>query len=235
MQKTRIYVAASLATVAAGTAIAATKLSDKFSTSVLNSIWTPYADGGTTLSPVGGALSASTDGSGTAAVVIEGYQLSGDSWKATVAARQVKAASALVGSDTAFDAFMGLQYGVLEDGADLNSQSNGYLLGVTIGDGFAAAGWTLYEDGAETDGDAVDLSTAKLLKGNVTATYTSNKDRLSIVVGKYKKTFNFFMEDSPFFEDASPYLGANVDGGVSGTLFTFDNFSVTGKGLVAAP
>ena len=40
MQKTRIYVAASLAAVAAGTTIAATKLSDKFSTSVLNSIWT---------------------------------------------------------------------------------------------------------------------------------------------------------------------------------------------------
>ena len=232
MQKTRIYVAASLATVAAGTAIAATKLSDKFSTSVLNSMWTSYADGGTTLSPVGGALSASTDGSGTAAVVIEGYQLSSYSWKASVSARQVKASSALM--QAAFDAFMGLQYGPLDEGTDLNSQSNGYLIGVTIGDGFASAGWSLYEDGAETDSDGIELSTAKLLKGNVTATYTSNKDRLSIVVGKYKKTFTFFMEDSPFFEDAYPYLGANVEGDVSGTLFTFDNFSVTGKGLISA-
>jgi hypothetical protein len=108
------------------------------------------------------------------------------------------------------------------------------LSGVTIGDGFASAGWSLYEDGEEIDGDGVELSTAKLLKGNVTATYTSKKDRLSIVVGKYKKTFTFFMEDSPFFEDAYPYLGANADGGVSGTLFTFDNFSVTGKGLISA-
>ena len=232
MQKTRIYVAASLATVAAGTAIAATKLSDKFSTSVLNSMWTSYADGGTTLSPVGGALSASTDGSVTAAVVIEGYQLSSYSWKASVSARQVKASSALM--QAAFDAFMGLQYGPLDEGTDLNSQSNGYLIGVTIGDGFASAGWSLYEDGAETDSDGIELSTAKLLKGNVTATYTSNKDRLSIVVGKYKKTFTFFMEDSPFFEDAYPYLGANVEGDVSGTLFTFDNFSVTGKGLISA-
>lgn len=234
MQKTGIYVAASLATVAAGTAIAATKLSDKFSTSVLNSIWTSYADGGTTLSPVGGALSAAADGSGTAAVVIEGYQLSGDSWKATVAARQVKAASALVGSNSAFDAFMGLQYGMLEDGADLNSQSNGYVIGVTIGDGFAAAGWSLYEDGADIDGNDVELSTAKLLKGSISATYISNKDRLSIAVGKYKQTFTFFMEDSPFFEDAYPYLGANVDGDLAGQLFTFDNFSVTGKGLISA-
>ncbi len=232
MQKTRIYVAASLATVAAGTAIAATKLSDKFSSSVLNSMWTSYADGGTTLSPVGGALSAAADGSGTAAVVIEGYQLSSYSWKASVSARQVKASSALM--QAAFDAFMGLQYGPLDEGTDLNSQSNGYLIGVTIGDGFASAGWSLYEDGAETDGDGIQLSTAKLLKGNVTATYTSNKDRLSIVVGKYKKTFTFFMEDSPFFEDAYPYLGANVEGDVSGTLFTFDNFSVTGKGLISA-
>jgi len=232
MQKTRIYVAASLATVAAGTAIAATKLSDKFSTSVLNSMWTSYADGGTTLSPVGGALSAAADGSGTAAVVIEGYQLSSYSWKASVSARQVKASSALM--QAAFDAFMGLQYGPLDEGTDLNSQSNGYLIGVTIGDGFASAGWSLYEDGEEIDGEGVELSTAKLLKGNVTATYTSNKDRLSIVVGKYKKTFTFFMEDSPFFEDAYPYLGANVEGDVSGTLFTFDNFSVTGKGLISA-
>jgi len=232
MQTTRIYVAASLAAVAAGTAIAATKLSDKFSTSVLSSIWTSYADGGTTLSPVGGALSASSDGSGTAAVVIEGYQLSSDSWKASVSARQLKASSALM--QASFDAFMGLQYGPLDEGTDLNSQSNGYLIGVTIGDGYASAGWTLFEDGEETDGDGVDLPTSKLLKGNVTATYNSSKDRLSIVVGKYKETFTFFMEDSPFSEDAYPYLGANADGDVSGTLFTFDNFSVTGKGLISA-
>ena len=233
MQKTRIYVAASLAAVAAGTAIAATKLSDKFSTSVLSSIWTSYADGGTTLSPSGGALSASSDGSGTAAVVIEGYQLSSDSWKASVSARQVKASSALM-QDAFFDAFMGLQYGPLDEDTDLNSQSNGYLIGVTIGDGYASAGWTLFEDGEETDGRRVDLQTTKLLKGNVTALYNSSKDRLSIVVGKYKETFKFFMEDSPFSEDAYPYLGANVDGDVSGTLFTFDNFSVTGKGLISA-
>jgi len=232
MQKTRIYVAASLAAVAAGTTIAATKLSDKFSTSVLNSIWTSYADGGTTLSPVGGALSASSDGSGTAAVVIEGYQLSSDSWKASVSARQLKASSALM--QASFDAFMGLQYGPLDEGTDLNSQSNGYLIGVSIGDGYASAGWTLFEGGEETDGDGVDLQTTKLLKGNVTALYNSSKDRLSIVVGKYKKTFTFFMEDSPFSEDAYPYLGANADGDVSGTLFTFDNFSVTGKGLISA-
>jgi len=231
MQKTRIYVAASLAAVAAGTTIAATKLSDKFSTSVLNSMWTSYADGGTTLSPSGGALSASSDGSGTAAVVIEGYQLSSDSWKASVSARQLKASSALM--QASFDAFMGLQYGPLDEGTDLNSQSNGYLIGVTIGDGYASAGWTLFEDGEETDGDGVELSTTKLLKGNVTATYNSSKDRLSIVVGKYKETFTFFMEDSPFSEDAYPYLGANADG-ASGTLFTFDNFSVTGKGLISA-
>jgi len=232
MQKTRIYVAASLAAVAAGTTIAATKLSDKFSTSVLNSIWTSYADGGTTLSPVGGALSASSDGSGTAAVVIEGYQLSSDSWKASVSARQLKASSALM--QASFDAFMGLQYGPLDEGTDLNSQSNGYLIGVSIGDGYASAGWTLFEGGEETDGDGVDLQTTKLLKGNVTALYNSSKDRLSIVVGKYKETFTFFMEDSPFSEDAYPYLGANADGDVSGTLFTFDNFSVTGKGLISA-
>jgi hypothetical protein len=232
MQKTRIYVAASLAAVAAGTAIAATKLSDKFSTSVLNSMWTSYADGGTTLSPSGGALSASTDGSGAAAVVIEGYQLSSDSWKASVSARQLKASSALM--QASFDAFMGLQYGPLDEETDLNSQSNGYLIGVSIGDGYASAGWTLFQDGEEADGDGVELSTTKLLKGNVTALYNSSKDRLSIVVGKYKETFTFFMEDSPFFEDAYPYLGANADGGVSGTLFTFDNFSVTGKGLISA-
>ena len=211
---------------------ASTKISDKFSTSVLNSMWTSYADGGTTLSPSYGALSASSDGSGTAAVVIEGYQLSSDSWKASVSARQLKASSALM--QASFDAFMGLQYGPLDEGADLNSQSNGYLIGVTVGDGYASAGWTLFEDGEDTDGDGVELSTTKLLKGNVTATYNSSKDRLSIVVGKYKKTFTFFMEDSPFFEDAYPYLGANVDGDVSGTLFTFDNFSVTGKGLISA-
>lgn len=233
MQKTRIYVAASLAAVAAGTTIAATKLSDKFSTSVLNSMWTSYADGGTTLSPSGGALSAAADGSGTAAVVIEGYRLSSDSWKASVSARQVKAASAL-GSDNSFDAFMGLQYGVMDGSSDLGDQANGYLVGVTIGNGFGSAGWSLREGGAVTDGSSVDISTAKLLKGSITATYTSKKDRLSIVVGKYKKTFTFFMEDSPFFEDAYPYLGANADGGVSGTLFTFDNFSVTGKGLISA-
>jgi hypothetical protein len=234
MQKTRIYVAVALAAVTAGTAVAAVKLSDKFSTSVLKSMWMPYADGGTTLSPFGGALYAATDGSGTAAVVIEDYQLSSDSWKATVSARQVMAASALSGG-ASVSAFVGLQYGGLNGEAGLIDQANGYLLGVSMGDGLAYAGWSLYEDGVLTGNDVVPISTAKLMKGSISATYNSKKDRMSIVLGKVKRTFSYFMEDNPFFEDANPYLGANVVGDVSGTLFTFDNFSLTGKGVVQTP
>jgi hypothetical protein len=233
MQKTRIYVAAALAAVTAGTAVAAVKLSDKFSTSGLNSMWMSYSDGGTTLSPVGGALYAATDGSGTAAVVIEGYQLSSDSWKATVSARQLMAASAISGGSVS--AFMGLQYGGMDAEAGLIDQANGYVIAVSMGNGLASAGWSLYEDGVLTGSDVVPVSTAKLMKGSMSVTYNAKKDRLSIVLGKVKQTFSYFMEDNPFFEDANPYLGAHVVGDVSGTLFTFDNFSLTGKGIVQAP
>lgn len=233
MLKTRVTVAAALAAVATVTALAAvSKVTDKFTSSVLSSSWTTYTDGATTLSPSGGALTAVAAGSGTAAVVIEGYQLASGSWKATVAARQLKSAAALAGGSS-MQAFMGLQYGGLVDGDDLSDQANGYLIGVEIYEDAAYAGWSQYEAGFETDGNSVEASTARLLSGAISATYTSTRDRLVIGAGRYKETFAFFMEGSVFSENSNAYLGAGAEGDVSGTMFTFDNFSLSGAGLVA--
>jgi len=230
----RTSLATLLVAAAATTTIAAvTKLSDKFTSSTLSSLWSAYADGDTTMSPSGGALNANAAGPGTAAVVIEGYLLNSGSWKASVAARQVLAASALDG-ESSIHAFMGLQYGPIVDGVDLGDQANGYLIGADIYSDAAYVGWSERQDGVDVDGDEMETSNARPLAGNIVVTYTSTKDRLVIQAGRYKQTFSMFLGSSAFVDDANVYLGAQAEGGATGRIFTFDNFALSGAGVASA-
>jgi hypothetical protein len=235
MNPTRIALVSLVVTVAATSTIAAvTKLSDKFTASSLGALWTSYADGETTLVPSGGVLNANADGSGNAIVLIEDYQLTGGSWKASVVARQTLASSAIDGQ-SAFHAFLGLQYGPVVDGENLEEQSNGYLIGVDIYADSAYVGWSERGGGAGVDGDSIDATSSRLLAGNIVATYTAKKDRLVVQAGRYKQTFSAFVGLSAFDGNANGYLGAQAEGDVSGKMFTFDNFALSGAGVASVP
>ena len=233
MNPTRIALVSLVVAVAAASTIAAvTKLSDKFTASSLGALWTSYADGETTLVPSGGVLNANADGSGTAVVLIENYKLASFSWKASVAARQLLASSAIDGQ-SAFHAFMGLQFGPIVEGQNLDSQANGYLIGAYVYADSVYVGWSERGGGKEVDVDSIDVTSARLLSGNIVVTYTANKDRLVIQVGRFKQTFSSFLQSSTFVADANAYLGAEAEGNVSGTMFTFDNFTLSGPGIVS--
>jgi hypothetical protein len=233
MNPTRIaLVSLVVATAAASTVAAVTKLSDKFTSSSLGTLWSLYADGETTLAPSGGVLRANAAGSGTAAVLIENYKLTSGSCKASVAVRQLLASSAIDGQ-SAFHAYMGLQYGPIVEGQNLDSQANGYLIGAYVYADSVYVGWSERGGGKEVDVDSIDVTSARLLSGNIVVTYTANKDRLVIQVGRYKQTFSSFLQSSTFVDDANFYLGAEAEGNVSGTMFTFDNFKLSGAGVVS--
>lgn len=232
MNPTRVaLVSLVVATAAASTIAAVTKLSDKFTSSSLGTLWSSYADGETTLVPSGGVLRANAAGSGTAVVLIENYQMTSGSWKASVAARQLLASSALDGQ-SAFHAYMGLQFGPIVDGESLDAQANGYLIGVDVYADSVYVGWSERGGGKGVDGDSIDATSPRLLAGNIVVTYTANKDRLVIQAGRYKQTFSSFLQSSAFVDDANAYLGAEAEGNVSGTMFTFDNFALSGAGVV---
>ena len=231
MNPTRIaLVSLVVATAAASTIAAVTKLSDKFTSSSLGTLWSSYADGETTLAPSGGVLRANAAGSGTAIVMVGNYQLTGGSWKASVAARQLLASSALDGQSE-FHAFMGLQYGPIAEDEDLDVQANGYLIGFDVYADSVYVGWS--ERGGDGDGNSYDVTSSRLLSGNIVVTCTANKDRLVIQVGRYKRTFLGFLSSSTFVDDANAYLGAQAEGDVSGTMATFDNFALSGAGVVS--
>lgn len=243
MTNIRTSVAASFAAVTTVTALAvAATISDPFTASTLSPIWTRHADGDIILAPKTGVLLATARGSGTAAVVTEGYEVGGGNWKAVVTMRQVLSATKL-GRDSSMHAVMGLQYGAIEDGFDLSEQINGYIVGVDISnysydEDFyrveSRVSWSTRENGDETDGYYEKRYTNSLL-GNIGAKYTLSDDTLVLNAGSFKETFYFFSETAEeigFSGKPNIYLGVQADGNVSGKIFTFDNFSLSGSGVV---
>ena len=244
MTNIRTSVAATVAAVTTVTALAvAATISDRFTAPTLSSIWTAYSDGGTTLAPKVGVLAATARGSGIAAVVIEGYEVGGGDWKAVVTMRQVMSATKLLGSDSSIRAFMGLQYGAMEGGTDLSEQINGYIVGVDISDESidedfrrvaSQVGWSMRENGEETDGGSEERPT-RILLGNIGAKYTLSNDTLVLNAGSFREEFLFFSETAEeigFSGKPNIYLGVQADGNVSGKIFTFDDFKLSGAGVV---
>jgi hypothetical protein len=245
MTNIRTSVAASFAAVTTVTALAvAATISDSFTASTLSSIWTRYSDGDITLAPKTGVLLATARGSGTAAVVTEGYEVGGGNWKAVVTMRQALSAAKL-GRDSSIHAVMGLQYGAIEDGFDLSEQINGYIVGVDISnysydEDFyrveSRVSWSMREHGDVTDGYHEERFTRMLL-GNIGAKYTLSDDTLVLNAGSFSETFYFFSETAEeigFSGKPNIYLGVQADGNVSGKIFTFDNFKLSGPGVVVS-
>jgi len=246
MTNIRTSVAASFAAVTTVTALAvAATISDSFTASTLSSIWTRYSDGDITLAPKTGVLLATARGSGTAAVVTEGYEVGGGNWKAVVTMRQALSAAKL-GRDSSIHAVMGLQYGAIEDGFDLSEQINGYIVGVDISNSYdgdfdvnvveSRVSWSMRENGDETDGYHEERFTRMLL-GNIGAKYTLSDDTLVLNAGSFSETFYFFSETAEeigFSGKPNIYLGVQAAGNVSGKIFTFDNFKLSGPGVVVS-
>ena len=218
---------------------ATTQITDKFSGSSLNSRWTEYWYGGMWVSPSGGVLKVVGVPStlGQCAIAIEDYELKTDavanySWKASVAVKQVMS-SASVDSESTISTYVGLQYDDFSEEGFLDLQ-NGYQLYADMNSDGVNVGWAEISDGEYGDSDGIFVSSTKKLAGNVIATYTGKNDRLVVQIGKYKKTFTQFWASNVYDYNPKVYIGGYCDGNVSGTILTFDNFSLKGNGVIPA-
>ena len=232
--------AAALATVAL-----AAKFADSFTSIQLNPAWTKL----TYLAPGPGGQPVSINilpslwrlvfivqGEGTAACALEGYELTDDSWKCSIEAKEAIAPEQVIDSNSA-SGYLGIQWGAFANGVNLATQLNGYQLASTIFSDSATDGWALYEGGVETDSDSVARSQTSIFRGKMSATYNARQDRLTVQVGRFRATFNSFNELSPFAGQGNPfvYVGGATDGFVVGTPFVFDDFVLTGKGVAVVP
>jgi hypothetical protein len=219
---------------------ATTQITDKFSGSSLNSLWTEYWYGGMWLSPYGGKLEVEGASStvGLSVIAIEDYQLKTDavanySWKSSLAVKQVMS-SASVDSESGTRTYVGLQYDDFSEEGFL-SMNNGYQLYAYINEDGVSVGWLELQAGEYVDSDGILVSSSKKLAGNVVATYTGKKDRLVVQIGKFKRTFTGFYANNDYYTDPKIYIGGSCLGNVSGTIFSLDNFSLKGNGVIQAP
>ena len=217
---------------------ATTQITDKFSGSSLNSLWTEYWYGGMWLSPYGGKLEVVGAGGGDCAIAIEDYELKTDavanySWKASVAVKQVMR-SASLDSDSFTSTFVGLQYDDFSEEGFLDLY-NGYQLYADIDSDGVDVGWVENRGGDIVDLDGVFVSSSKKLSGSVVATYTGKTDRLVVQIGKFKRTFTGFYANNSYNTDPKIYIGGYCGGNVSGTIFILDNLSLKGNGVIQAP
>jgi hypothetical protein len=239
------FLAAHCAVAALATVALAAKFTDSFKSIQLNPAWTTviYLAPGLPGQPVSINILPSlwrlvfiVQGAGTAACALEGYELTDDSWKCSVEAKEAIDPAQVINADSA-SGYLGIQWGTFTNGVNLATQLNGYQLASTIYSDNATDGWALYEAGVETDSDSVDRSQTSIFRGKMTGTYNDRQDRLTVQVGKFRATFNSFNELSPFAGQGNPYvyLGGETVGFVVGTPFVFDDFLLTGKGVTVVP
>ena len=73
--------------------------------------------------------------------------------------------------------------------------------------------------------------------GNIGAKYTLSDDTLVLNAGSFREEFLFFSETAEeigFSGKPNIYLVVQADGNVSGKIFTFDNFKLSGPGVVVS-
>ena len=159
-----------------------------------------------------------------------------DSWKCSIQAKEAIDPAQVIDANSA-SGYLGIQWGAFANGVNLATQLNGYQLASTIYSDTATNGWALYEAGVETDSGSVSRSQTSKFRGTMSATYNARKDRLTVQVGQSRYTFDSFNELSPFAGQGNPfvYVGGETVGFVVGTPFVFDNFSLSGKGVVVEP
>jgi hypothetical protein len=243
--RTNRVLAAHCAAAACVTVALAAKFSDNFGSIQLNPAWTKliYLAPGPGGQPVSINILPSlwrlvfiVQGEGTAACALEGYELTDDSWKCSIEAKEAIAPEQVIDSNSA-SGYLGIQWGAFANGVNLATQLNGYQLASTIFSDSATDGWALYEGGVETDSDSVARSQTSIFRGKMSATYNARQDRLTVQVGRFRATFNSFNELSPFAGQGNPfvYVGGATDGFVVGTPFVFDDFVLTGKGVAVVP
>ena len=215
---------------------ASTKISDNFSSSSFGSIWTDYSYGGTALLPSSGVLKVYGGDFVEGAIAIEDYQLktnslTSDSWKASVAVKQVITRASFV-ADALASTFVGLQYDDFSEDGYLDAY-NGYQLYADVDSDGVHLGWVEWSHGDFVDNDEVLVTSSKKLSGNIVATYTGKNDRLVVQVGKYKQTFSGFWVNNSYDTDPKPYIGT-YSWDIQGTICTLDKFSLTGSGIIPA-
>jgi hypothetical protein len=221
MNMTRIAIIASLG--AATAAAMAGSWIDLFTGNQLGSAWFRSADGLVTLEPQWGRLIASTTGTEgteyeTALIALKRRKLTFDgSWKMTVSVEQLVDSEDLGGSP-----WIGATWGTL-NATDPYSGWNGFWVWPYTVDNVTTAN---FPGGLEVE---LSSSPKYRFKGTISATYSASKRRLTTRIGTKTETIQDYV---PYEGLGTPVVAADLDVETDAPIYAFDNFSVSGPGVV---
>ena len=219
MNMTRIAIITSLG--AATAAAMAGSWIDLFTGNQLGSAWFRSADGLVTLEPQWGRLIASTTGTeyDTALIALERRKLTFDgSWKMSVSVEQLVDSEGLNGCDP----WLGATWGTLNATNPYSGWNGEWVYPYTLD-----SETTAYFPG----GLEVELSSSPKyrFKGTISATYSASKRRLTTRIGSKTETIQDYV---PYEGLGAPVVAADLRVETEAPIYAFDNFSVSGPGVV---
>jgi len=221
------------AVIAAGYAVG---IKDNFSSNTLGTRWSvlDFTGQQAAATVAGGKLQVSGPGGVDDAYYALERQDCGfaeGSWKVSIAAKQVVEPSAIGAGDN-ITMSVGLQWGAFVSPFTPPGNLNGYYIAASLSNAGTTAANVTWEGGAPEIATFGSTTNARKFSGNITATFTANKDRLVVQVGKYKRTFNAFAANIPFDGGPEIVISGHTPDSVSGLACTYDNFSASGPGIV---
>jgi hypothetical protein len=221
------------AVIAAGHAVV---IKDNFSSNTLGTRWNvvDFTGPQAATTVAGGKLQVSGPGGvGDAYYALERQDcgFAEGSWKVSIAVKQVVEPSAIGTGDT-ITTCIGLQWGAFESPFTPPGNINGYFIDGILSNTGTTAVYLSWEEGAPQYATFGSTTNARKFSGNITATFTANKDRLVVQVGKYKRTFNAFAANIPFDGGPEIVISGHMPDSVSGLACTYDNFSASGPGII---
>ena len=235
MNRSGAFVALSTvsAVIAAGYAVG---IKDNFSSNTLGTRWNvvDFTGPQAATTVAGGKLQVSGPGGvGDAYYALERQDcgFAEGSWKVSIAVKQVVEPSAIGTGDT-ITTCIGLQWGAFESPFTPPGNINGYFIDGILSNTGTTAVYLSWEEGAPQYATFGSTTNARKFSGNITATFTANKDRLVVQVGKYKRTFNAFAANIPFDGGPEIVISGHMPDSVSGLACTYDNFSASGPGII---
>ena len=217
-----------LAAAALVSAVIGAEVLDRFSRSLLTVSWATIRTGLVNIGLSGTTLTIESDGDGKATDWVTAYRIPTSSWKASVQVKQAAATNSLP-ADCEQTAFM--TFGQPFPGASTPLVFTAY---VTVTPGGTTVGWEERDAILDVviDSGSAAVSSKKAFKGNISLSYSAQKDRLSITVGKTKWAIDDYIADltAAGYAFGEPQLGIGGSSTYNGSdpAATLDTFTLGG-------
>jgi hypothetical protein len=231
--RTQRPILALLAAAALVSAVIGAEVLDRFTRSLLTVSWATIRTGLVNISLSGTTLTIESDGDGKATDYVTAYRIPTSSWKASVQVKQTAATTSLP-ADCEQTAFM--TFGQPFPGASTPLVFTAY---VTVTPDGTTVGWEERDAILDVviDSDSTVLSGQKSFKGNISLSYSAQKDRLSITVGRTKWAIDDYIADlaAAGYAFGEPQLGIGGSSAYTGSApaetlntFTLNGFKSSG-------